>query len=112
MVDDQADELARQGVKATHLCADSRLAAPGDVFVALPGLHVDGHDFIPAALARGAAGEETRFEVLARIDTPEELSYYKHGGILPFVLRSLVGGRAPNANENVVADGRRVSATS
>jgi len=30
------------------------------------------------------------FEVVARIDTPEELSYYKHGGILPYVLRSLV----------------------
>ena len=25
-----------------------------------------------------------------RIDTPEELQYYKHGGILPYVLRSLV----------------------
>ena len=48
-------------------------------------------------LARGEGGQETRFEVLARIDTPEELNYYKHGGILPYVLRSLVGGRAPNA---------------
>jgi aconitate hydratase len=28
-------------------------------------------------------------EVLCRIDTEEELSYYKHGGILPFVLRNL-----------------------
>jgi aconitate hydratase len=27
--------------------------------------------------------------VLCRIDTPEELNYYKHGGILPYVLRSL-----------------------
>ena len=44
-------------------------------------------------VARGEGGKETRFEVLARIDTPEELSYYKHGGILPYVLRSLVGGR-------------------
>ena len=29
------------------------------------------------------------FKVLCRIDTPEELNYYKHGGILPYVLRSL-----------------------
>jgi aconitate hydratase len=48
-------------------------------------------------VARAEDGRETRFEVMARIDTPEELSYYKHGGILPYVLRSLVGGRTPNA---------------
>jgi aconitate hydratase len=40
-------------------------------------------------VARGEGGEK-RFEVLARIDTPEELSYYQHGGILPYVLRQLV----------------------
>jgi aconitate hydratase len=39
-------------------------------------------------------GSVRSFEVLARIDTPEELSYYKHGGILPYVLRSLVGKSA------------------
>jgi aconitate hydratase len=44
--------------------------------------------------ARDASGETKTFTVLARIDTPEELSYYKHGGILPYVLRQLVGGRA------------------
>jgi len=44
--------------------------------------------------ARAADGTATTFTVLARIDTPEELSYYKHGGILPYVLRQLVGGRA------------------
>jgi aconitate hydratase len=43
--------------------------------------------------ARGADGTTKTFKVLARIDTPEELSYYKHGGILPYVLRQLVGGR-------------------
>jgi aconitate hydratase len=26
-----------------------------------------------------------------RIDTPIEVSYYQHGGILPFVLRQLLG---------------------
>ena len=35
---------------------DSRLVEPGNLFVALPGEHVDGHDFVPAALAAGAAG--------------------------------------------------------
>jgi aconitate hydratase len=30
------------------------------------------------------------FEVVVRIDTPEEMNYYKNGGILPYVLRQLV----------------------
>ena len=40
--------------------------------------------------ATAADGSAKSFQVLARIDTPEELSYYKNGGILPYVLRSLV----------------------
>jgi aconitate hydratase len=34
-------------------------------------------------------GKTTTFEVVCRIDTPVELDYYKHGGILQFVLRQL-----------------------
>ncbi|MFI5256190.1 MAG: aconitate hydratase AcnA [Gemmatimonadales bacterium] len=34
-------------------------------------------------------GTSRTFAVLCRIDTPEELNYYKNGGILPYVLRSL-----------------------
>jgi aconitate hydratase len=36
-------------------------------------------------------GAVKTFSVRCRIDTPEEMQYYKHGGILPYVLRSLVG---------------------
>jgi aconitate hydratase len=36
-----------------------------------------------------ADGKSVSIEVLCRIDTEEELSYYEHGGILPFVLRNL-----------------------
>jgi aconitate hydratase len=39
-------------------------------------------------------GPEKAFDVLARIDTPEEMQYYKHGGILPYVLRQLVSKKA------------------
>ena len=39
--------------------------------------------------ATAADGGVKSFAVLCRIDTPEELNYYKHGGILPYVLRSL-----------------------
>ncbi len=35
-------------------------------------------------------GTVQAFSVRCRIDTPEEMQYYKHGGILPYVLRSLV----------------------
>jgi aconitate hydratase len=37
-------------------------------------------------------GSVKEFKVTVRIDTPEELQYYRHGGILPYVLRSLVKG--------------------
>ena len=35
--------------------ADSRQVRPGTAFAAIPGTAVDGHDFIPAALAAGAS---------------------------------------------------------
>ena len=40
--------------------------------------------------ARPADGAVKTFQVISRIDTPEELSYYRHGGILHYVLRQLV----------------------
>jgi aconitate hydratase len=39
--------------------------------------------------ATGADGNVARFTALARIDTPDELSYYRNGGILQYVLRRL-----------------------
>jgi aconitate hydratase len=38
--------------------------------------------------ARGEGGEKT-FRATVRIDTPRELDYFRHGGILPYVLRQL-----------------------
>ncbi|HEU4572849.1 MAG TPA: UDP-N-acetylmuramoyl-L-alanyl-D-glutamate--2,6-diaminopimelate ligase, partial [Candidatus Limnocylindrales bacterium] len=43
------------GIDVRGVTEDSRAVAPGDLFVAVPGLHVDGHDFLPAAEAAGAA---------------------------------------------------------
>ncbi len=37
-------------------------------------------------------GATTTFLTTVRIDTPEELTYYHHGGILPYVLRTLAKG--------------------
>lgn len=39
----------------TALCCDSRKAGPGSLFTALPGARADGHDFVPAVAAQGAA---------------------------------------------------------
>ncbi|MFO7666570.1 MAG: aconitate hydratase AcnA [Desulfobacterales bacterium] len=39
--------------------------------------------------ARRKDGNTTRFAVIARIDTQAELTYFIHGGILPYVLRNL-----------------------
>ncbi len=38
------------------------------------------------------AGKARRFTAVVRIDTPNEVDYYRHGGILQYVLRKLAGG--------------------
>ncbi len=35
-------------------------------------------------------GVKTSFQALVRIDTPQEVAYFRHGGILQYVLRSLL----------------------
>ena len=40
--------------------------------------------------AKAADGTTKEFRATVRIDTPQEILYYKHGGILPYVLRSLL----------------------
>ena len=38
----------------------------------------------------GADGQVKEFRVRVRVDTPNEVQYYRHGGILHYVLRSLM----------------------
>jgi aconitate hydratase len=45
---------------------------------------------LPVTIERQDGRSET-IEVVLRIDTPIEVDYYRHGGILPYVLRGLVG---------------------
>jgi aconitate hydratase len=45
-----------------------------------------------AVSAQGTGGAAVRFRVSVRIDTPQEIRYYEHGGILPYVLRQLLRG--------------------
>jgi aconitate hydratase len=41
--------------------------------------------------ATAADGTAKRFTVKARVDTPDDVEYYRHGGLLPYVLRGLLG---------------------
>jgi aconitate hydratase len=40
--------------------------------------------------ATADGGKSVRFEVTARVDTPNEVDYLRHGGILLYVLRQLL----------------------
>jgi aconitate hydratase len=49
---------------------------------------VNGHTI--TVRATDETGQTKEFEALVRIDTPQEVQYYRHGGILQFVLRQLL----------------------
>jgi len=44
--------------------------------------------------ATAADGSEKTFKVVVRIDTPNEVDYYRNGGILHYVLRRLAAGKS------------------
>jgi aconitate hydratase len=44
-----------------------------------------------AVKATAADGTVKEFDAKVRIDTPQEIEYYEHGGILQYVLRQLAG---------------------
>jgi aconitate hydratase len=43
---------------------------------------------------RVAGGKTSQFRAIVRIDTPQEALYYSNGGILQYVLRQLLAGKA------------------
>jgi len=59
---------------------DSRQVAEGDLFVAIPGETTDGHDYIPAALERGAAalvGEREYGEIVESLGGSLSVPYVR-----------------------------------
>ncbi len=73
VVDWVGNDLLVEGIRA-----DSRDTVPGDVFVAVPGVNVDGHDFIGEAVGAGAVAVigERPAEALSR--TPgDSFSYVR-----------------------------------
>ena len=64
-------------------------AKPGDLKAMLDEKFASGKN-IPV-IATAADGTKIEFAVTVRIDTPQEILYYEHGGILLYVLRQLAG---------------------
>jgi aconitate hydratase len=62
------------------------LGLTGEEEISITGL--DGGDADEVTVKTG----DTEFKARVRIDTPKERDYFKHGGILQFVLRQLVAG--------------------
>jgi aconitate hydratase len=58
-------------------------------FIGLSDADIKPQQTITMVIKRGA-GAEQRVELKSRIDTAIEVDYYRHGGILPFVLREIV----------------------
>jgi aconitate hydratase len=65
------------------------LGLKGDEVFDVVGL-ADGAAKEVDVVAKGAAGEK-RFKARVLLLTPKEIEYYRHGGILPYVLRQLAG---------------------
>jgi aconitate hydratase len=47
-------------------------------------------------LAASESGKQTEFKAVVRLDTPKEIEYYRHGGILHYVLRQLAAQDSPD----------------
>ena len=60
----------------TGISCDSRQVQPGNLFVAIPGIEVDGHSFIPDAIHRGA---------VAVIGQQPRSNLFPHGSPVPYV---------------------------
>ncbi len=63
--------------------------APGQLKAMLDGKFAGGKTI--TVVAESDLGKTTEFEAMVRIDTPQEILYYQHGGILQYVLRQLAG---------------------
>jgi len=71
----------------------SSLGLEGDEVFTIRGITALNSGAVPrqvAVEAAGPGGRVVEFTATVRIDTPGEADYYRNGGILPFVLRSLL----------------------
>jgi aconitate hydratase len=64
------------------------LGLTGKEIYDIEGLGSDSSDTVSVS-ATASDGRVTRFQAQVRLDTPKEAEYYRHGGILHYVLRQL-----------------------
>jgi len=69
-----------------------KLGLTGTETFDIVGLNRGAAKFVKV-IAKSDDGKSTEFEARLRIDTPKELDYYQHGGILQYVLRQLAAVR-------------------
>jgi aconitate hydratase len=86
--------LVGMGVLPLEFLPDENLKTLG--LTGLEIFDIDGlaRDFAPRkkmkVRARAIGGTEKTFTAITRVDTPFELAYYQHGGILQYVLRQML----------------------
>jgi aconitate hydratase len=76
---DSADSLGLSGREEFAILGLER--ALGSAFEPRPRVRV---------VATAADGSKSSFDVVLRLDTPQEAEYYRHGGILTYVMRGLM----------------------
>ena len=84
--------LPGQNAESLHLTGEEVYAigdAPGQLKAMLDGKFADGKEI--TIFSESDLGKTIEFAVTVRIDTPQEILYYQHGGILQYVLRQLAG---------------------
>ena len=74
MEGENADKLGLKGDEVYDLLGIKNIKPGGELTV----------------IVRDEKGNEIRFQVLIRLDTPIEVEYYRNGGILHTVLRNMV----------------------
>jgi aconitate hydratase len=65
------------------------LGLTGEEEFSITGIAEDG-----SAKEVRVQADDKEFTARVRIDTPKEAEYFRHGGILPYVLRQLMGDDA------------------
>ena len=75
--------LPGQNVQSLGLTGFETFDIPGIAAGLKPGQKL-------TVVAKSDSGETKQIEAVCRIDTPYEMQYYHHGGILQFVLRQLL----------------------
>jgi aconitate hydratase len=83
---DNAENLGLTGYEAFEIAGVAELFTPQAEQSGLAG------DRTVTVTAKGEDGMRRQFRALVRVDTPKEVSYYRHGGILQYVLRNLLHG--------------------